>query len=232
MTKNTRIAIRFFICSRMDTCDMVVGSMKRANDRPDCNEIISADMLAERKTSRTTKPITAPMNISLQLSMNNTKESCSTEKPAFTRSKRRYVIRREIPPLRMPDTMREEKSGIIKMTAATRKKTSRNFWISNVMAIFVIYLTYNGILAIRFCVNEIAKFIIHGNRTMRHKDMTSIFGTNTSVISWICVAAWKILIRRPTTIDAIRSGDIRIRVDLRKSLNIWITRSWLICLSR
>jgi hypothetical protein len=130
--------------------------------------------------------------------------------------------------LNIADMAREENIGIMKITEPTLKKTSRNFWISNVIAISVIYFTYNGILLIILTVKEIAKFIIQGNRTTRHIEMMRIFGTNTSVISWICVAAWKMLTRRPTTIEAMSSGDMRMSVDLRKSLKIWITRSWLI----
>jgi hypothetical protein len=89
----------------------------------------------------------------------------------------------------MAETDREAKRGIMKSTDATRKKTRRNLWISNVMAMSVIYLTYNGMLLMIFTVKEMAKFIIQGKRTIRQTDMTRIFGTKTSVISWICVAA-------------------------------------------
>jgi hypothetical protein len=54
---------------------------------------------------------------------------------------------------------------------------------------------------------------------MRQATIMRIFGTKTKVISWICVAAWKILTSIPTIIDAISMGAMRISVDFNNSLN-------------
>jgi hypothetical protein len=72
----------------------------------------------------------------------------------------------------------------------------------------------------RFTVYEVMRLSIHGKSTIRHKPITIIFGTKTRVISCICVAAWKILTRRPTTIVAISIGPIKKIVVFKNSLKI------------
>jgi hypothetical protein len=82
------------------------------------------------------------------------------------------------------------------------------------------YFTYAGIFEKRFTVYEIMRLSIHGKRTIRHRPITIIFGTKTRVISCICVAAWKILTRRPTTIVAINMGPIKKMAVFKNSLKI------------
>lgn len=52
----------------------------------------------------------------------------------------------------------------------------------------------------------ISRMAIHGNTNTAAATMATIFGTNTSVCSWIWVTAWKREMTRPTTSPTISSS--------------------------
>jgi len=77
-----------------------------------------------------------------------------------------------------------------------------------------------GIFVKRVVVYVTMILIIHGERIASTITIAIIFGTKTSVISWICVAAWKMLTIKPTIRDTSNIGDIIITEYFRRSLNI------------
>jgi hypothetical protein len=133
-------------------------------------------------------------------------------------------MRRDNPALKGTDTALDEKRGSSQRIEATLEKISKNICMSVEKSI-VIYFTYAGMFENRFTVYEVMKFSIHGKRSMRHRPITIIFGTKTRVISCICVAAWKILTRRPTIIVANNIGPIKMIAVFKNSLKIWTIRS-------
>src|ERR1035438_3362802 len=55
-------------------------------------------------------------------------------------------------------------------------------------------------------MNSTSEVSIHGPATARTATAAMILGTNDSVASWICVAAWKMLTTRPTASTVSSSG--------------------------
>src|SRR3954452_18245557 len=53
----------------------------------------------------------------------------------------------------------------------------------------------------------------------------TIFGTNVSVISWICVAAWTIEITRPTIRLAARNGSASLKPSTAACVVSWMATS-------
>src|SRR5262245_11374426 len=67
------------------------------------------------------------------------------------------------------------------------------------------------------CANPARVAPISGRKISRAAKITRIFGTNTSVISWIWVSAWKKAMTRPTTSPAIIAGAHMMTVVQRAS---------------
>ncbi len=63
-----------------------------------------------------------------------------------------------------------------------------------------------------YFANEMNFCIMNGRRRMQTTPMAIIFGTNVSVISFMEVAAWKIEIIRPTTIETNSIGADTINI--------------------
>jgi hypothetical protein len=67
-------------------------------------------------------------------------------------------------------------------------------------------LKYNGRLRNKSSVKVVSILIIQGPKIITIKNTITIFGTNTKVISWSWVVAWKILMVRPVSKAAPRIG--------------------------
>src|ERR687888_1402254 len=69
---------------------------------------------------------------------------------------------------------------------------------------------------------------IQGPATTITTIVARIFGMNVSVISWICVTAWKMLTRRPTTRPASRIGSATFTATVTACITRLMTTSWFI----
>src|SRR3954471_25086973 len=66
---------------------------------------------------------------------------------------------------------------------------------------------------------------IQGPATIITTIAARIFGMNVSVISWICVIAWKMLTSRPTTRPASRMGSATLRARVTACMTRLMTTS-------